>query len=440
MPLLFVHGVNTRRGSTPQAQRAFDEQVKARDDFFRRVSFADCFAAEAGLQIENPYWGDFAARFAWELACVPTADEQALGSAKDQQEKIDPETEEGRLALVASGLTTNRAVATAQNQSQVLVTLAREASLIHAVEAITAAALSIAPTGMAANGSVGAEVAQFASQALKYVEANPKPTWLAQVNNDSAFLTRFHTEIKAAAATAVASTAGEAADQALGSNILLSHLQAAANRLGAVAQSLLAGVRATAANVVGDLSQPLVSAVRPSLSALLGRFFGDIFVYLKQREELGEQGDILKTVLAAFDKANQSRKEGDSKLIIVAHSMGGNIMYDILTHYRPGVQCDLFVTVGAQVSLFEEIKLFKASDPHLRKPSRVARPGNVVHWINVFDLTDIFGFTDKNIFDGVNNFQFDNDTLPVLSHSLYFVRPRFHERLRVRIVEVGGAV
>ena len=52
----------------------------------------------------------------------------------------------------------------------------------------------------------------------------------------------------------------------------------------------------------------------------------------------------------------------DEKLIIVAHSMGGNIVYDILTHYMPDLVCDLFLTVGSQVGLLEELKLFHASD------------------------------------------------------------------------------
>ncbi|MBB4716917.1 hypothetical protein BJ965_006799 [Streptomyces luteogriseus] len=68
----------------------------------------------------------------------------------------------------------------------------------------------------------------------------------------------------------------------------------------------------------------------------------------------------------------------------MAHSMGGNIVHDVLSFHRPKVHIDLLVTVGTQVGLFEELKLFAASDPGVPSPqvTKVLALRNVAldHW------------------------------------------------------------
>lgn len=442
MPLVFVHGVANRRGETAADQAAFARRVGARDGLFRSIAFAGRVRAPAVLHIENPYWGDLGSRFAWNLASVPKGGDEALGAEVLGTEE-GRRSEAGRLMQVALATTTGKAAAAPQQPNTILVTLARQESLVFAVDAVFAAAAQIAPAAVT-GGEVG--MAAFAARAITYALANPKPQWLAAVKNDNAFLEQFNAAVAAFAPGAGAAAAPTPAE-ALGVSDVVNHLKDAALRLGQAAKNIFTGMAESAVDavggVIGDVTAPLVLKARPAITDLVGRFFGDVFVYLQERGTRENPGPIVKTVIAAIDSAIKEKDQVDDKLYIIAHSMGGQIAYDILTFYRPDVRCDLLVTVGSQVGFFEELKLLKASDPQINAASAqntIPRPANIAHWLNAFDLTDVFGFSEQGIFDDVANFEFDTETLPVLSHGMYFDRPRFHERLRIRIDEIfGGA-
>jgi hypothetical protein len=438
MPLVFVHGVANRRGESAAEQAAFDRRVLARDGLFRTIALADQVQTPAVLHIENPYWGDLAAHFAWNLSSVPRGGDEALG-ADVLGTEAGRQSEAGRLTQVALATTTGKAAAVPQQPTTLLVTLARQESLVFAVDAVFAAAAQVSSAAAVASD---AEVATFAARAVAYALVNPHPSWLGAVKNDNAFLEQL------SAAVATFQPAGQAPPvpphiEALGGANVLNHLKNAALRLGNAAKNVFTGMAEDAldklAGKIGDATESLVLKARPAISTLVGRFFGDIFVYVQSRGTKDDPGPIVKTVIEAIDAAIAAKTDHDDKLYIVAHSMGGQIVYDILTFYRPEIACDLLVTVGSQVGFFEELKLLKMSNPTIHAgsvPSTVPRPANIARWINIFDLTDVFGFTEAGIFDGVANFEFDTETLPVLSHVMYFERPRLHERLRARIAGV----
>ena len=54
MPLLYVHGVNTRRGDTDDERQVFDNRVKLLKEQFN-VAFADRVKAGDGLKVFAPY-------------------------------------------------------------------------------------------------------------------------------------------------------------------------------------------------------------------------------------------------------------------------------------------------------------------------------------------------------------------------------------------------
>jgi hypothetical protein len=91
------------------------------------------------------------------------------------------------------------------------------------------------------------------------------------------------------------------------------------------------------------------------------------------------------------------------------------------------------VTVGSQVAVIEEMKLFASSDPAIPNETvkKVSRPRNVKRWMNVFDSTDILGFAAGRVFEGVVDYHFA--TGHVWAHGGYFVEPMFHERLGSRL-------
>lgn len=202
-------------------------------------------------------------------------------------------------------------------------------------------------------------------------------------------------------------------------------------------------LKLTADNLTGAagefISLQAVKRIRPKAHKRFALFLGDVFKYINSRGTVSSPGDIIKEVGSSFITAANQKNYLDNKLIIVAHSMGGNITYDILTHFYPDLVCDLLITVGSQVGLFEELKLFQESDTTIptSKTPRVSIPANIKHWINIFDPNDIFSFVTNDIFEGSQDFKYANNTSVLSAHSMYFLRPSFHQRLAKRISEMS---
>jgi hypothetical protein len=111
--------------------------------------------------------------------------------------------------------------------------------------------------------------------------------------------------------------------------------------------------------------------------------------------------------------------------------MGGNIMYDLLTHFAPDLPVDLLVTVGTQVGLFAELGLFHDSAT-AAPPDRM--PALSAQWINVVDAADILSYRVGPIVTGAQDYRYPSDAL--WAHSAYFRQPNFHSRLARRVGEV----
>jgi pimeloyl-ACP methyl ester carboxylesterase len=179
----------------------------------------------------------------------------------------------------------------------------------------------------------------------------------------------------------------------------------------------------------------VVAASRSKLHGHLARFMGDIFVYLDERGDRTHPGPIPQIVIDAVAAAIAARTHDDPHVVIVGHSMGGNIVYDVLTHYRPDLEIDVLVTVGSQVGMFEEFKIFHESDEAVpvRPGDRVAKPANIKQWINVFDKQDILSFVAGKVFSGVEDFEYSTGASALGAHTSYFKRPSFHKRLNERL-------
>jgi pimeloyl-ACP methyl ester carboxylesterase len=181
--------------------------------------------------------------------------------------------------------------------------------------------------------------------------------------------------------------------------------------------------------------------VRPWAHDRFSRFIGDVFVYLDKRGNRRRKGDIVKIVEDGFRRAVAARKPDDDQLVVVGHSMGGIVAYDLLSYYAPDIECDLFVTVGSQVGLFAELGLLRTlSDTGTgAAPSSpvplIPRPPNIRRWLNVLDRTDVLAYAVQQVFADSRDFEFPTETHALASHCMYFYRPRFHRRLHARIQE-----
>jgi hypothetical protein len=379
LPLVFVHGVSTRESDQ------YQERVAARDALFRQVAFKHLPHHEK-ITILNPYWGKYGARFSFNSASLPaTGTYEAFGTALEDL---------AELATTTAGVNAT--------ENTLILTTAREGSLEEAIDALWAAAALTGPDDPTV-------LAGSSERALLYSRSNPTPDWLAKSKNDDEFVDYLTAAIEEQ----------ENGHESFG--------------ISDVLNSLKAGITKLKDAVAGKLVNPIAKAVRPWIHEHVAIFVGDIFRYLALRDGKNPPGEIITTVSDAFKKADQLRSADDQQLIIVGHSMGGNISYDILTNYLPNLQVDVFVTVGSQVGLFEEFKLFKKSDETIIGKQQVNAPPNVKKWINVFDEADILGYSIQRIFKNTKDFSFDNETHAFAAHGQYFYRPRFHERLNARL-------
>lgn len=400
MPVIFVHGVNTRKTAPGYAAR-----LGLIDRFIRRHLAG---ATLGGVEVRSlspafPYWGDLASTFAWDMASLPTGHVNALGPAVDDS-----------LRPLIAALDDDLSDATSAKQ-QPLLTLAKSKGLPHAVAVTSDLLLQTAAESQAV------EVADFIFAAHGYSEANPNPPWLGTLTTDEQLLNKLVTEAK---------TSPPAGVQALGA------LDKVLNPLAAAGAKFKSAMQA-AANTVLDrtgnfASSKLLAWQRRPLNETLGRFFGDIFVYFDKRGDKAAPGPIPKLILDAIDAA-KAAGPANEPLILIGHSLGGVICFDLFSYFRPDLTVDLFVTVGSQVSHFEEMKRFKISNPAIRAPQKAPTPANIKRWINIFDEVDIFSYACDHIFDRVIDFEYDTQTYVIKAHGAYFEQDRFYQRLRARI-------
>jgi hypothetical protein len=220
---------------------------------------------------------------------------------------------------------------------------------------------------------------------------------------------------------------------------------------GAQIESMaLGGVFSAIGNAVKWVTDPLRNAgsdavlrlLRKPLSAGVALFLGDVFVYLRWRETdaaAGTYNRIFAPIIEDLAKANAARSS-DRGLILVGHSLGAVILYDLLTdaHALADVEAksgrpllvDAWVSVGAQPGLFADMGLY-AGVPGA--DGKLSQPSCVRQWMNVFDFTDVLSFRAMPFFSGVDDFEFDNVTGVLEAHSAYFQRPSFYKRLRARL-------
>ncbi|MEV0902444.1 hypothetical protein [Actinoplanes sp. NPDC049802] len=383
MGLVFVHGIGNRTG-----KGAYTETVALRDALFERFLIARALPALAGTEIRNPMWGDIGAHLRWKHASLPRGRREKLGA------------DVGELADLYS------AVGGVPGRSLAGLAPADAVDFLFTVADL--------------RGRSAAEIEDLADYAVALADGCGDGT---------------------------APAAGDEAAQRDDAQVLddLDRLAGHADRGGGDRERLgrqgrfrglgrrvlAAGLRRFRQQELGLPAKLAASALRRLGSENVSLLIGDVFEYLTTRGTREQPGEIVELVCADLDRASQ-----DGPLVIVAHSMGGNIVYDILSHFRPDLEVDVFVTVGSQVGLFEELSLFRASDrtpPADQVPPRVTAPEKVRHWINVVDPADVLAYRADPVFAGPVEYDYPSEE--PWAHTAYFRQPMFHKRLAARVGE-----
>jgi hypothetical protein len=258
------------------------------------------------------------------------------------------------------------------------------------------------------------ELGELASAAMDYAEGNPHPVWLHEVSDDRDFLAQLLSLI---------SVREDGDQETFGSSTRRRAVGRLREAIGRIAS---AAPRAA--------STGLLAATRARTHRSVSLFLGDILCYLRQRENHGAHAPIARIVADAIEDAHRSRSDVDPRVVVVAHSMGGNVVYDLLSHLRTDLRVDILATVGSQVGVFAELGLFPAvTAPADHVAYRVPELPNLARWINVYDPNDVLAFVVGEIFAGAEDYRYSTGRGLLHSHSSYFVRPSFHRTLAHRL-------
>ena len=409
MPIVFVHGVNNREDDP-----GYEAGVALTRKFLERHFEGIRIDGETLQHADTvfPYWGDLATTFAWDMASLPETDtdtDTLGGDAALPDETRWMLAELGRSTASAPGF-----------DAEPLLALANQ-DFPASVVALSDMLVTTAPPGTAE------QAADLAVALQIYADHNSHPAWLATVQGDKQFVSRLWRE-----AIHVKDPSG---DDALGfpnvQKVLANALQRMRRGLTTLGDELF--------DAAGDYaSTRILRQHRRALNGTIGRFFGDVFVYLHERGDAAAPGRIPSRILVAIDGAMAVAPPAEP-LILVGHSLGAVVLFDLLGHFRPGLQVDLFVSVGSQVAHFEEIKRFLASEPNVPRPDvrHAATPSNIRHWINVYDEVDVFSYAAKRVFDRVVDRPYDTRTHSLKAHGAYFRQNRFYEEMRGWIEELA---
>jgi len=405
MPFVFVHGVNTRAGD------AYDKGVASRHQFLSQTTFPQLnFSNDKRLKFFDPYWGGAGAVPLWKNRSMPRygVNFAAMGGA----EKVVADT-------VSSSIDFEK------NDKAAVLKIAKKDGLSAAVDVLILQTVR--------EGAVEEELREISkagSKVLEYAKNNEFPEWLKDVEDDETFIYKMSRETEKADADAAA----------MGLSDVWERFKETAERIGS--------------SVDDKTSELIIRAAREKIQEQATLFLGDAFTYFNNRwskeadaeaiaKTNGEfSGKIPNIVLKALVDAEKAKTPQDPYLIVMAHSMGGNIIYDLcsdfLAHVTPKIEIDLLITVGSQFAMFQEIDMFKGVElPHpINDDTRILKPACIKHWINCFDKNDIFGYNASAVFKDVQDFEYDTGFGVGGAHGGYFERFSFYDRLGKRIADI----
>ena len=439
MPLVFVHGVNTR-----DTDEDYVRSVAARKTMFEQIvvpemvkrGFADFKVAD------DIYWGDLGVTFGWNLRAVPPTNVlESLGPADAMVTNLD---------LI-------EVVADSERASSKVETLGGEQRLVTAAQKQPAALVR----------------AMFASEAEQFAprDDHPPKASLSKQDREKVSAQGTHLALLFLAVEDLAemvekdprliqgATDGEVANkiqlqiqhlyQARAQGLLAAEASGKVERLGGFGdaigwaadhlKSAVESAKKLVANGVAEsgrgASLLALKQFRDGVSRKGLRFLGDVFVYLHHGRTAAPS--IYQRVQEGLLSLNPASAEGGSRepFVLVTHSFGSEIVYDLLTSGGlDDLTIDLWVTAGAQTSLFAEMQLFagmKLPLPADTSTYVLGRPANVRKWINFYDAADVLSYLHQPVFgkDAVKDIQVRAQANLSNAHGHYFVDPDFYRQV-----------
>lgn len=187
-----------------------------------------------------------------------------------------------------------------------------------------------------------------------------------------------------------------------------------------------------ASNAISDPGRAatvlLLQRYREQISKAGFIFLGDVFEYLRRGQ--GKTGSISQSVRKQIAELAQANRKPGEPLVVISHSFGGEIVYDLLTTDRlADLPIDLWVTVGSQVGLFAEMMMYEASTQNKPAGGHISKPESAKKWINVYDPADVFSFLCEPIFGTSVSDIRNTGGNAFTAHSDYLTRPDFYREI-----------
>ncbi|MFJ3839004.1 hypothetical protein ACWGHM_30225 [Streptomyces sp. NPDC054904] len=403
MPLVHVHGIANRQG------RAYRRRERLRDALFQRFALAAIGGGGSDIVL-NPYWGGLAGALSHGGASFPgTGGYESFGPAEEEFDEVSALS-----GLLALEFATGRAV---PPERYVLETARR--SFTDAVDLLLLAA------GAVEHNSSAAELAELASHLLELPDSSgpQDASWLDAADDDRQLLELLRARVgEGPPSEADTDADAESEWESFG---WLSDGWAALGR----------GITGLRRAQSADALAPAVRLLRRLYPHAVPRSMGDIAAYLTHRGTPDAPGPVPARIIEALDAA-VAGKIGGLPLVVVAHSLGGVIAYDVLSHFRPDIEVDVLVTVGSQVGLFEELGVLASAGS--ARPSGCGSntvPAGIRQWLNVVDLNDPLAFLAGPVFDRVSDYRYTSGA--PWAHGAYLRQSSFHARLAGHLEELA---
>ena len=430
MPFVFIHGVNVRDTGH------YQKDLVVRNEMIRTLIFkplAKKRPAFEKMEIGSPYWGGYGVTFRWKHASLPEVTFlESMGAEMSATPQSDIDIASTVQQLAGTPAPSKLEPLGASDNSFRAAALKDQVRFAEAVLSPIILSEVTVPTDEKSPQKAGEQEALLLL-ALNDVGHDPKVK--AQIERASTNQQVIDILKQATLARFTDLVGGD--PQAAGGEL---------EPLGRV-QDVFSRFK----DGVGEVFDRAVSApgrvtaiaaldgFRAQLNGNFTQFLGDVFVYLVERDGTmpgKPNGPIIETVWNAIRQA--PRNSPAEPLIVMTHSMGGNILYDILTHYEPAAKIDVWISVASQVGEFEEMKIFKASDKNVTEPNQVkGLKTKVNYWLNVYDPADLLGFLAKPVFaDADEDLEFHTGASAFKAHGAYFKRPSFYDEVRERLEKV----
>ena len=184
----------------------------------------------------------------------------------------------------------------------------------------------------------------------------------------------------------------------------------------------------------------VATSLRRPLEDFVPVFLGDVMTYVSTRGTAEAPGPIVERVLAGLDAAAFAAESRGEPLVVLTHSMGGQVVYDLVTHFLPrmpehrGIRIDFWCAAASQVGYFEELGLFLESEPD-RGPGPTAYPPaeHLGGWWNVWDHADLLSFRAEGIIDGVDDSAFFAAGTLATDHHRYLRNAGFYRAFAAKV-------